>query len=67
MLSFVDWLRGHNAGLPEAERYARGAGFYGMDVYSLHASGGSAPACRPACLGGWLHESYIRQPVPRGA
>ncbi|WP_224363853.1 erythromycin esterase family protein [Hyalangium versicolor] len=30
----VRWMRAHNAARPEAER----AGFYGMDLYSLHAS-----------------------------
>jgi erythromycin esterase-like protein len=35
VLDFVGWLRGYNDGLPnEAER----AGFYGLDLYSLHAS-----------------------------
>jgi erythromycin esterase-like protein len=35
VLDFVGWLRAHNDGLPNgAER----AGFYGLDVYSLHAS-----------------------------
>lgn len=28
---FLDWLRGHNRGRPEAQR----VGFYGLDVYSL--------------------------------
>ena len=32
--AFVDWLRGHNARLPAAER----CGFYGLDLYSLHGS-----------------------------
>jgi erythromycin esterase-like protein len=32
--AFVDWLRGHNARLPAAEQ----CGFYGLDLYSLHAS-----------------------------
>jgi erythromycin esterase-like protein len=31
---FVDWLRAHNSSLPPAKR----AGFYGIDLYSLHAS-----------------------------
>ena len=34
VLDFVGWLRTHNDGLPEAER----VGFYGLDLYSLHAS-----------------------------
>jgi erythromycin esterase-like protein len=34
VLDFVGWLRLHNDALPEAER----AGFYGLDLYSLHAS-----------------------------
>ena len=34
VLDFVGWLRGHNDGRPEHER----AGFFGMDLYSLHAS-----------------------------
>ena len=32
--TFVDWLRGHNAHRLTEER----AGFYGIDLYSLHAS-----------------------------
>jgi len=32
VLGFVDWLRQHNAGAPRA------CGFYGLDLYSLHAS-----------------------------
>jgi erythromycin esterase-like protein len=32
--NFTEWLREHNAPLPVAER----VGFYGMDLYSLHAS-----------------------------
>jgi erythromycin esterase-like protein len=31
---FVAWLHAHNAGLDETQR----AGFYGLDLYSLHAS-----------------------------
>lgn len=34
VLDFVGWLRTHNDGLPEAQR----VGFYGLDLYSLHAS-----------------------------
>jgi len=34
VLEFVEWLRGHNAALPPAER----VGFYGIDLYSLFAS-----------------------------
>ena len=34
VLDFVGWLREHNDALPEARR----AGFYGLDLYSLHAS-----------------------------
>lgn len=34
VVEFVEWLRVHNAGRPQAAR----AGFYGMDLYSLHAS-----------------------------
>jgi erythromycin esterase-like protein/hypoxanthine-guanine phosphoribosyltransferase len=34
VLDFVGWLREHNSKLPEARR----AGFYGLDLYSLHAS-----------------------------
>ena len=33
--AFVEWLRSHNDGLP---RGAVKAGFYGLDLYSLHAS-----------------------------
>ncbi|EFN51233.1 hypothetical protein CHLNCDRAFT_141245 [Chlorella variabilis] len=35
---FVDWLRQHNAQIPQEQRYAQGAGFYGLDLYSLHES-----------------------------
>jgi erythromycin esterase-like protein len=34
VLDFVGWLRSHNDGLPDEHR----AGFYGIDLYSLHAS-----------------------------
>ncbi|HVE86762.1 MAG TPA: erythromycin esterase family protein [Myxococcales bacterium] len=34
VLDFVGWLRAHNDALPAAER----VGFYGLDLYSLHAS-----------------------------
>jgi erythromycin esterase-like protein len=34
VLDFVGWLRAHNDPLPERNR----AGFYGLDLYSLHAS-----------------------------
>ena len=34
VLDFVQWLRRHNAARPEGER----AGFYGLDLYSLHRS-----------------------------
>jgi erythromycin esterase-like protein len=34
VLDFVGWLRAHNDGLREGER----VGFYGLDLYSLHAS-----------------------------
>jgi len=37
VLDFVGWLRERNAGRPEADR----AGFYGLDLYSLHASMGA--------------------------
>src|SRR6266511_5740047 len=35
VLDFVDWLRQHNEGEPAAEA----TGFYGLDLYSLGASG----------------------------
>ena len=35
VVEFLEWLRRRNAGLPDAQR----CGFYGIDVYSLHASG----------------------------
>jgi erythromycin esterase-like protein len=35
VLEFVEWLHEHNAALP---RGAPRAGFYGLDLYSLHAS-----------------------------
>lgn len=34
VLDFIDWLRRHNDGVPEDRR----TGFYGLDLYSLHAS-----------------------------
>jgi erythromycin esterase-like protein len=34
VVRFVEWLRAHNARLPERER----VGFYGLDLYSLHSS-----------------------------
>jgi erythromycin esterase-like protein len=34
VVAFLRWLRAHNAGRPEGER----AGFYGLDLYSLHRS-----------------------------
>jgi erythromycin esterase-like protein len=35
VLAFVEWLRGHNDALPTDSRKT---GFYGLDLYSLHAS-----------------------------
>jgi erythromycin esterase-like protein len=35
VLGFVEWMRDHNRGLPAGRHKA---GFYGMDLYSLHAS-----------------------------
>ena len=35
VVDFVEWLRAHNDGLPQG---AMKVGFYGMDLYSLHAS-----------------------------
>jgi erythromycin esterase-like protein len=34
VVDFVGWLRAHNASLPDERR----TGFYGIDLYSLHAS-----------------------------
>ncbi|HEY5547069.1 MAG TPA: erythromycin esterase family protein [Gemmatimonadaceae bacterium] len=34
VLDFVGWLRAHNESLPDERR----AGFYGLDLYSLHSS-----------------------------
>ncbi|MGH7695736.1 MAG: erythromycin esterase family protein [Gemmatimonadaceae bacterium] len=34
VLEFIRWLRAHNEGFPATER----VGFYGIDLYSLHAS-----------------------------
>ena len=34
VVAFVEWLREHNDGLPDEQR----VGFYGMDLYALHAS-----------------------------
>jgi erythromycin esterase-like protein len=34
VVNFLRWLRAHNASLPEERR----AGFYGLDLYSLHRS-----------------------------
>src|SRR5215213_9448084 len=38
VLEFVEWLRAHNAALPPG---ATRVGFYGLDLYSLHASIGA--------------------------
>jgi erythromycin esterase-like protein len=35
VVEFVEWLRAHNDGLPSS---AMKVGFYGLDLYSLHAS-----------------------------
>jgi erythromycin esterase-like protein/predicted phosphoribosyltransferase len=35
MVEFIEWLRAHNEGLPPG---APKVGFYGLDLYSLHAS-----------------------------
>jgi erythromycin esterase-like protein len=35
VLDFVGWLRAHNESLPPSDRKA---GFYGLDLYSLHSS-----------------------------
>ncbi|MCU1311194.1 MAG: hypothetical protein JWO20_2319 [Candidatus Angelobacter sp.] len=37
VLDFIDWLRRRNDVMPENRR----AGFYGLDLYSLHASAGA--------------------------
>ena len=34
VVAFIEWLRDHNDGLPDEQR----VGFYGMDLYALHAS-----------------------------
>jgi erythromycin esterase-like protein len=34
IVEFIDWLRAHNAARPLSQR----AGFYGLDLYSLHSS-----------------------------
>jgi erythromycin esterase-like protein len=34
VLDFIGWLRSHNDAVPEAER----TGFFGLDLYSMHAS-----------------------------
>lgn len=38
MLEFVEGLRRHNIAIPADDRGRAGVGFYGMDMYSLHAS-----------------------------
>jgi erythromycin esterase-like protein len=35
VVEFIEWLRAHNASLPSS---AEKVGFYGLDLYSLHAS-----------------------------
>ena len=50
VLDFVGWLRAHNESLPVGER----AGFYGLDLYSLHRS-------MEAVI------SYLRRVDPRAA
>jgi len=78
MLAFADWLRGHNASLPEANR----AGLHGLDVYSLSESihaviayldAHDPPAAaearrRYACLTPWQDEpQHYGHAVERGA
>jgi erythromycin esterase-like protein len=67
MLALIDWLREHDAGIPDA---ARRAGFYGLDLYNMRASiaavldylGGVDPEAasiarrRYGCLAPWEHE-----------
>lgn len=36
--SFVEWLHDYNKTVPREYQPGKGAGFYGMDVYSMHAS-----------------------------
>lgn len=76
--AFVDWLRHHNASLPESER----AGFYGLDLYNLNGSIGAVidyldrvdPAAaaiareRYGCLAPWRSDpaSYGRMAVSDG-
>jgi erythromycin esterase-like protein len=40
VVEFLEWLRAHNAGRPASSR----VGFYGLDLYSLHASIGAVLA-----------------------
>ena len=55
--AFIEWLRQHNEGLPLERRYRDGAGFLGMDLYSLHESGTQrvvqervCPDAAPECM-----------------
>jgi erythromycin esterase-like protein len=41
VLEFIEWLRGHNDALPSGRAKT---GFYGLDLYSLHASLGAVVA-----------------------
>lgn len=40
VVEFLEWLRARNAALPAGRQLSASAGFYGMDMYSLHSSGG---------------------------
>ena len=52
--AFIEWLRQHNEGLPPERRYRQGAGFLGMDLYSLHESGTRGGAVQGGGTGRWL-------------
>jgi protein-L-isoaspartate(D-aspartate) O-methyltransferase len=69
METFIEWLRAHNEGLPDARR----AAFYGLDLYSLSASidavlayldkvdpeAASLARERYGCLEQWQHDPAL--------
>lgn len=59
--AFIEWLRQHNEGLPPERRYRDGAGFLGMDLYSLHESGTQGAVQRPLPSAS-MHSAHSRAP-----
>lgn len=71
VLDFIGWLKECNRQLPEQQR----SGFYGLDLYSLHASVDSMPCCTSTRPAPWSHSipprsgkgaKNCRRPIPMG-